>query len=204
LQNSRQRSDGIASPGEVVSCRVVKQFGADTVEVAARVRQALDDLRPTIFGPDLDRLARLAAEAREILEGAPGITDLRAEQLTGLPQICVTVDRPSAAWAGLQPGEVIEAVRVDLAGEELSQIWVGQRRFDLVVRLQEEERRDASALRALLVDVPSGARIPSSPASRRRWGRRPSSARPAAGGSPSRRASPGATSEARRPRSANA
>src|SRR6185436_16543808 len=96
LQNSRQRSDGIASPGEVVSCRVVKQFGADTVEVAARVRQALDDLRPTIFGPDLDRLARLAAEAREILEGAPDITDLRAEQLTGLPQICVTVDRPSA------------------------------------------------------------------------------------------------------------
>jgi cobalt-zinc-cadmium resistance protein CzcA len=118
------------------------------------------DLQVRIFGPDLDRLAGLGAAAREILEGVPGITDLRAEQLTGLPQIRVTVDRPSAARAGLQPGEVIEAVRVGLAGEELSQVWVGQRRFDLVVRLQEEERRDVSALRALLVDAPNGTRIP--------------------------------------------
>ncbi|HKI04493.1 MAG TPA: efflux RND transporter permease subunit [Thermoanaerobaculia bacterium] len=118
------------------------------------------DLQVRIFGPDLDRLARIAGEAREIMEPIEGITDLRAEQLTGLPQIRVTVDRESTARAGLRPGEVIEAMRVGLAGEEISQIWVGQRRFDLVVRLQDDQRRDVNALRSLLVDGPGGTRIP--------------------------------------------
>jgi cobalt-zinc-cadmium resistance protein CzcA len=118
------------------------------------------DLQARIFGPDLDTLARLAGRAREILERVPGLTDLRAEQLTGLPQIRVTVDRERAARAGLQPGEIVEALRVGLAGEEVSQVWVGQRRFDLVVRLQDAERRDVSALAALLVDTPSGQRVP--------------------------------------------
>jgi cobalt-zinc-cadmium resistance protein CzcA len=118
------------------------------------------DLQVRIFGADLDRLARIAAQAREIMEPIEGITDLRAEQLTGLPQIRVTVDRESTARAGLQPGEVIEALRVGLAGEEISQIWTGQRRFDLVVRLQDDVRRDVNALRSLLVDGPGGIRIP--------------------------------------------
>lgn len=118
------------------------------------------DLQVRIYGPDLDRLSRLAAEAREILEPIEGITDLRAEQLTGLPQIRVTIDRESAARSGLQPGDVIDAVRVGLAGEVVSQIWMGQRRFDLVVRLQDEDRRDVNALHSLLVDTPAGGRVP--------------------------------------------
>ncbi len=118
------------------------------------------DLQVRIYGPDLDRLAKLAAETQEILGSIEGITDLRAEQLTGLPQIQVTVDRESAARSGLQPGDVIDAVRVGLAGEEVSQIWTGQRRFDLVVRLQDEDRQDANALRTLLVDTPTGGRVP--------------------------------------------
>ncbi|MEA2605031.1 MAG: heavy metal efflux system protein [Acidobacteriota bacterium] len=118
------------------------------------------DLQVRIFGPDLTRLARLAGEAREILEKVPGIADLRAEQLTGLPQIRITVDRPAAARAGLQPGEIIDVIRVGLAGEKISQVWVGQRRFDLVVRLEDAARRDVNALRSLLVDAPGGTRIP--------------------------------------------
>jgi cobalt-zinc-cadmium resistance protein CzcA len=118
------------------------------------------DLQVRIFGPDLNRLARLAGEAREILEKVPGIADLRAEQLTGLPQIRITVDRPAAARAGLQPGEIVDAIRVGLAGEDVSQIWVGQRRFGLALRLEDAARRDVNALRSLLVDAPGGTRIP--------------------------------------------
>lgn len=118
------------------------------------------DLQVRIFGPDLTRLARLAGEAREVLEKVPGIVDLRAEQLTGLPQIRIAVDRPAAARAGLQPGEIVDAIRVGLAGEEVSQVWVGQRRFGLVVRLEDAARRDVNALRSLLVDAPDGSRIP--------------------------------------------
>ena len=64
-----------------------------------------------------------------------GIADLRAEQLTGLPQLQIAVDREATARVGLAPGDVIRAIRVGLVGEEQSQIWIGQRRFDLVVRL---------------------------------------------------------------------
>jgi cobalt-zinc-cadmium resistance protein CzcA len=118
------------------------------------------DLQVRLFGPDLDQLAGLARQAQEILETVPGLTDLRTEQQTGLPQVRVTVDRESAARAGLQPGEIIDALRAGLAGEEVSTLWVGQRRFSLVVKLRDDQRRDVNALGALLVDAPNGARIP--------------------------------------------
>ncbi|HEX6900440.1 MAG TPA: efflux RND transporter permease subunit [Thermoanaerobaculia bacterium] len=118
------------------------------------------DVQVRIYGPDLDRLARLAEEARELMEDIEGIADLRAEALTGLPQIRITVDREAVARVGLAPADVIDALRIGLAGEEVSQIWVGQRRFDLVVRLADDRRGDLSALSALLIDGKDGTRIP--------------------------------------------
>lgn len=118
------------------------------------------DLQVRIYGPDLDRLARLAEEARELMEPIAGITDLRAETLTGLPQIRITVDREAVARVGLAPADVIDALRIGLAGEEVSQIWVGQRRFDLVVRLADDRRGDLSALGSLLIDGKNGSRVP--------------------------------------------
>jgi heavy metal efflux system protein len=118
------------------------------------------DIQVRIYGPDLARLARLAAEAREILEPIEGIEDLRAETLTGLPQVKVTVDRDAVARVGLTPADVVEALRVGLAGEEVSQIFRGQRRFDLVVRLEDRRRTDLAALPALLIDGRNGSRIP--------------------------------------------
>ncbi|MFL6193966.1 MAG: efflux RND transporter permease subunit [Thermoanaerobaculia bacterium] len=118
------------------------------------------DLQVRIYGPDLERLSRLAARAREILEPIPGLADLRAEALTGLPQIRVTVDREAVARVGLTPADVIDALRVGLAGEEVSQVWVGQRRFDLVVRLEDQRRAGPSSLASLLIDGRDGARVP--------------------------------------------
>ncbi len=118
------------------------------------------DLQVRIYGPDLDRLARLAEEARELMEPVAGITDLRAETLTGLPQVRITVDREAVARVGLAPADVIDALRVGLAGEEVSQIWVGQRRFDLVVRLADDRRSDLSALGSLLINGRDGSRVP--------------------------------------------
>jgi cobalt-zinc-cadmium resistance protein CzcA len=59
----------------------------------------------------------------------------------------------------MTPGDVIRAVRLGLVGEEHSSVWIGQRRFDLVVRLQDHHRSDANAIRALLVDGHDGSRI---------------------------------------------
>jgi cobalt-zinc-cadmium resistance protein CzcA len=118
------------------------------------------DIQVRIYGPDLDRLSRLAERARELMEPIEGIADLRAETLTGLPQVRITVDREAVARVGLTPAEVVDALRVGLAGEEVSQVWVGQRRFDLVVRLADDRRSDLAALSALLIDGRDGSRVP--------------------------------------------
>ena len=104
------------------------------------------DLSVRIFGPDLDQLASLAARAQAIVSRVDGLDDIRAEALTGLPQLRITVDRDAAARAGLAAGDIIRAIEVGMAGLEHETIWVGQRRYDLVVRLQDAKRDDISAI----------------------------------------------------------
>jgi cobalt-zinc-cadmium resistance protein CzcA len=118
------------------------------------------DLSVRIFGPDLDELSRLAGQTEELIRDVDGIADLRAEQLTGLPQLQIAVNRDSTSRVGLAPGDVIRAIRVGLVGEEESQIWLGQRRFDLVVRLRDDRRDTLDAIRTLLIDGHDGRKIP--------------------------------------------
>jgi cobalt-zinc-cadmium resistance protein CzcA len=118
------------------------------------------DLSVRIFGPDLDELSRLAEQAEQLIRGVEGIADLRSEQLTGLPQLQIAVNREATSRVGLAPGDVIRAVRVGLVGEEESQIWLGQRRFDLVVRLRDDRRDNLDAIRTLLIDGHDGRKIP--------------------------------------------
>jgi cobalt-zinc-cadmium resistance protein CzcA len=118
------------------------------------------DISVRIFGPDAQVLADLADSAVGLMRGVDGMADVRAEPLVGLPQLSIEVDRDAAARVGLTPGDVIEAVQIGLAGQEVSEVWVGQRRFALVVKLAPDFRRDAATLSALLVDGHDGSRIP--------------------------------------------
>jgi heavy metal efflux system protein len=163
----RERRGSLEELEEAMRERVEKVPGVSTLfttPLGMRIDEGLGgtpaDLSVRIFGPDLDQLARLADSARDIMSGVSGLADLRAETLTGLPQLRVTVDRSAAARVGLTPGDVIQALRIGLVGEEQSEVWVGQRRFDLVVRLQDHRRADANAIRTLLVDGHDGTRIP--------------------------------------------
>lgn len=118
------------------------------------------DVSVRIFGPDLDALAVLGDRAGDLVRGVRGVEDLRVERLTGLPQLRVSVDREAVARVGLTPGDVIRAVRIGLVGEEQSELWIGQRRFDVVVRLQDHHRNTPAAIRSLLIDGHDGSRIP--------------------------------------------
>lgn len=118
------------------------------------------DLSVRIFGPDLDALTALAEQARAIMSRVDGIADLRAERMTGLPQLRIEVDRAATARVGLTPGDVIDAVRIGMVGEVASTIWIGQRNYDLVVRLQDDARNDVEAIGSLLIDGHDGSRIP--------------------------------------------
>jgi cobalt-zinc-cadmium resistance protein CzcA len=118
------------------------------------------DLSMRIFGPDLDELSRLAEQTEAAMREIRGIADLRTEQLTGLPQLQIAVNREATSRVGLAPGDVIRAIRVGLVGEEESQIWLGQRRYDLVVKLRDDRRDSFDAIRALLIDGHDGRKIP--------------------------------------------
>jgi heavy metal efflux system protein len=118
------------------------------------------DISVRIFGPDLGELAKLAEKAQTLMGQVQGVTDLRVEKLTDMPQVRVAIDRAAVARVGLTPGDVIQAVRVGLAGADVSEVWIGQRRFDLVVRLQDQARNDLNALRNLLIDGHDRTRIP--------------------------------------------
>ncbi len=95
-----------------------------------------------------------------MLAAVPGLDDLRLERATDLPQIRVAVDRQAAARVGLTPGDVVQTARVGLAGERVSEVWIGQRRFDLNVRLQDHRRENVSVIKNLLVTDHQGTPIP--------------------------------------------
>jgi cobalt-zinc-cadmium resistance protein CzcA len=118
------------------------------------------DLSVRIFGPDLDALARLGEQAKAIMARVEGVADLRVERMTGLPQLKIEVDRAATARVGLTPGDVIDAIRIGMVGEEASTVWVGQRSYDLIVRLQDDARDNVDAIGALLIDGHDGSRIP--------------------------------------------
>jgi heavy metal efflux system protein len=135
-----------------------------TSPLAMRIDEGLGgtpaDLSVRVFGPNLDELGRLAERARQIATTVRGIEDLRVEQTNGLPQLRITPDRTALARVGLTPGDVIRALRIGMVGHTVSEVWRGQRRFDLIVRLQDDKRSDANAIRTLLIDGHDGTRIP--------------------------------------------
>jgi cobalt-zinc-cadmium resistance protein CzcA len=118
------------------------------------------DLSVRVFGPDLDELTRLGSQVQGLMAGVEGIEDLRVETVTGLPQLRVSIDRPAVARTGLTPGDVVRALRIGLVGDEASEVWVGQRRYDLVVRLADSARNNVTAIRNLRLEAHDGTRIP--------------------------------------------
>ena len=108
----------------------------------------------------LQDMAQIGDEAIRDVDDIAGLIDVRTEQLTGLPQLRIVTDRAAIARVGLTPAEVIRAVRIGLVGEEYAEVWIGQLRFDLVVRLQDHRRGDVNAIRSMLIDGHDGTRIP--------------------------------------------
>jgi cobalt-zinc-cadmium resistance protein CzcA len=113
-----------------------------------------------VFGPDLQELARLGDRVRDVMAPIDGIEDLRVEAMTGLPQLRVTLDRHAVARAGLTPGDVVRALRIGLVGEDASEVRVGQRRYDLIVRLADAARNSVAAIRNVRLEAHDGARVP--------------------------------------------
>src|SRR3546814_5813877 len=95
-----------------------------------------------VYGDDLDRLAELGAEIEAVANGVPGAADVQLEQTTGLPLMTITPDRATLARYGLSVAAVQDAVSIAMGGAVAGQVFEGERRFDIVVRLPEAMRQD--------------------------------------------------------------
>ncbi|MDF1799267.1 MAG: CusA/CzcA family heavy metal efflux RND transporter [Planctomycetota bacterium] len=125
-------------------------------EMTAGIRA---DLGVKIFGDDLDVLKAKALEVQQVLEAIPGATDVAAEQVTGQPILEIEVDREALSRHGLSVAQVLRLV--EAVGEiQVGEIREEQRRFDLVVRLDDQYRQDPMAVRKLWVPTASGQRVP--------------------------------------------
>ena len=124
-----------------------------TNELISGVRS---DVAVKVYGDDLGQLARLAARVERVMRRVPGAEDVKAEQVTGLPLLTVTPDPAALARYGLNPGDVQDTVATAIGGEVAGQLFEGDRRFDLVVRLPEALRQDPAVLADLPIPLPHG------------------------------------------------
>ena len=122
-----------------------------TNELISGVRS---DVAVKVYGDDLDQLTRLAARIERVMRQVPGAEDVKAEQVTGLPLLTVTPDPAALARYGLNPGDVQETVATAIGGEAAGQLFEGDRRFELVVRLPEALRQDPAVLADLPIPLP--------------------------------------------------
>lgn len=112
------------------------------------------DLGVKVFGDDLDVLLKYATEISDVLAQVPGAADVKVEQVTGLPMLTIEMDREAMSRYGLNVSDVQEVVEIALAGKTAGQIFEGDRRFQLVVRLPEEDRTDLHAIERIPIPIP--------------------------------------------------
>lgn len=118
------------------------------------------DLGIKVFGDDLDQLLTSAEDILKIIESMEGAADARIEQVTGLPMLSVHPKRMALARYGLNIEDLQALVATGIGGESVGLIYEGDRRFQLVVRLPEEIRRDVDSLADLPISLPNGNYVP--------------------------------------------
>jgi cobalt-zinc-cadmium resistance protein CzcA len=121
-------------------------------ELIAGVRS---DVAVKVFGDDMAVLLETAEAIGVVLEGVPGAADVRVEPVDGLPTLSIRPHRERLARHGLSVADVQDVVGIALGGRVAGDVFEGDRRFDLVVRLPEEQRGDLDVIRNLAVPLPA-------------------------------------------------
>ena len=113
-----------------------------------------------LFGDDLDVLRREAEKTRAAIAGVPGVRDLLVEQQTLIPQLRIELDRDKLLLNGLSVEDVNQMIETAMNGRVVSEVLIGQRTFDLLVRLDEDARENIEVLRRLPIETPGGGVTP--------------------------------------------
>jgi heavy metal efflux system protein len=114
----------------------------------------VSDVAVKLFGDDMDVLLRYAEDAAELLRKIPGASHVKVEQVSGLPILTVTLKRAEMARYGLNAADVQDTVEIAVGGKEAGQVFEGDRRFHIVVRLPDGLRTDVDALKQIPIPLP--------------------------------------------------
>lgn len=118
------------------------------------------DVAVKIFGEDLTILAQKAQEIKGLIENVKGASDIVIEKVEGLPQMSVNYNRSKIARYGLNISDLNQMISMGFAGATVGNVFEGEKRFDLVIRLDDAHRKNLESLQSLYVDTPSGTKIP--------------------------------------------
>lgn len=123
---------------------------------------ARQDVALKIYGEDLNKLEQLAGQVGKLIRRIDGAQDLYVEQVAGLAQILIKIDRNQIARYGLNVADVNRTINTAFAGQTAGQVFEGEKRFGLVVRLAAGKRQSIDDIRNLYIAVPgpSGQQIP--------------------------------------------
>jgi cobalt-zinc-cadmium resistance protein CzcA len=129
------------------------------LRMAELVSGTRSDVAITIYGDDLATLERLSRQVQAAVRDVPGAADVRGEQLAGLPTLEVTVDRAAASRYGVSVRDALDAIEA-LGGRSVGEVYEGERRFRLQVRVPAALRDDIDQVRTLPVSGESGPLVP--------------------------------------------
>jgi cobalt-zinc-cadmium resistance protein CzcA len=125
-------------------------------ELIAGVRS---DVAVKVFGDNLDVLLSTAGDIEHALIKVNGASDVSVEQVTGLPVLSLELDRPYMARLGLNISDVQEVVEIAVGGKSAGQVFEGDRRFELIVRLPEATRKNLELLKRIPISLPQNFQI---------------------------------------------
>jgi heavy metal efflux system protein len=118
------------------------------------------DIAIKIFGEDLDYLNQQAIEIKDLIEDVPGAADIILEKTAGLPQMSITYQREKIAYYGLNVEDLNTHLAMAFGGETAGNVFEGEKKFDMVVRLHKDFRTDIENINQLNVSLPNGNQIP--------------------------------------------
>ncbi|MBT8281457.1 MAG: CusA/CzcA family heavy metal efflux RND transporter, partial [Muriicola sp.] len=118
------------------------------------------DIAIKIFGEDLDILTKKGEQIKTLIKDVEGAADITVEKIAGLPQMNVAYNRSKIARYGLNIDDLNKMISAGFSGSVVGSVFEGEKKFDLVVRLGQEQRQGIEDLENLYVDLPEGGKIP--------------------------------------------
>ena len=113
-----------------------------------------------VFGDDFNELRRIGNDVIGVLNTIPGVTDAAIDQYTPLPQISIKVDRAATARYGINVADVVNLISTGIGGAAVSQLFIGERHYDITVRFPAADRNNPEAIKSLVLTSSDGALIP--------------------------------------------